>query len=53
LEDLETRLLPVVGESKILTIDFVDSSGKVVNSREIKLPAQPPTRPGPLARPRR
>ena len=50
LEDLEEQSRPIVGEARILTIDFVDRGGKVVDSREFKLPAPPPVLRG---RPRR
>jgi hypothetical protein len=51
LEDLETQLLPAVGQRRIFIIDFVDSGGKVVNSREITFAAPPPNEPSQRARP--
>jgi hypothetical protein len=49
LEDLETRMLPVVGEPKIITIEFVDSERNVVDRKEITVTAPPPNETSPRA----
>jgi hypothetical protein len=39
LERLESRIQPIVGEPRIMTIEFVDKDRKVVDRREITLAA--------------
>jgi hypothetical protein len=51
LEDLETRLLPVVGEPTVISVDFVDAKGTVVDHRDFTVAAPPPNEPSPRARP--
>jgi hypothetical protein len=51
LEHLETRLFPVVGESTVITVDFVDVNGTVVDHKEFVVAAPPPNEPSPWTRP--
>jgi hypothetical protein len=46
LEQLETSIQPIVGEPRIITIHFVDKDRKVVDRKEITLPAPAPNGPG-------
>ncbi len=50
LEYLETRLLPDAGEPTVITLDFVDAKGTVVDHKDFMVAAPPPNEPGPRAR---
>ena len=51
LEHLETRLLLVAGEPMVITVDFVDVNGTVVDHKEFVVAAPPPNEPSPWTRP--
>jgi hypothetical protein len=50
LEDLETQLRPAVGETKTLTIRFVNPDGTVMDDMDIPVTCPAPTSHGPRAR---
>ena len=52
LEDLEAELLPVVGETKTIRVDFVEPDGMVTSHMDftVSLPAPQPLRPRPWRR---
>ena len=52
LEDLEAELLPVVGETKTIRVDFVETDGTVTSHMDftINLPGPQPLRPRPWRR---
>jgi hypothetical protein len=51
LEHLETRLLPVAGEPAVITVDFVDANGIVVDHKDFVVAAPPSNEPSPRGRP--
>jgi hypothetical protein len=44
LEHLETHLVPVVGEPTVITVEFVDAKGAVVDHKDFTVAALPPSR---------
>jgi hypothetical protein len=51
LEHLETRLLPIAGEPTVITVDFVDVNGNVVDHKDFTVAVPPPNEPSPWMRP--
>jgi hypothetical protein len=51
LEHLEIRLLPVASEPTVITLDFVDTNGTVLDHKDFAVTAPPPNELGPRARP--
>jgi len=51
LEHLETHLLPVADKPTVISLDFVDANGTVVDHKDFTVAALPPNEPGPRARP--
>jgi hypothetical protein len=47
LEELETRFVPVTGEPRYITIQYVEKGGNVVDTRVVELP---PIMPDPAPR---
>src|SRR5580658_9464814 len=46
LEELESRIRPVVGEPMVMAVDFVDADGTVVDHKDFTVHAPAPKRPG-------
>jgi hypothetical protein len=51
LEELESRIQPVVGEPMVIAVDFVAADGTVVDHKDITVHAPAPKRPGQRLRP--
>ena len=44
LEYLEIRLLPVADKPTVITVDFVDANGNVVDHKDFTVAVPPPNR---------